>query len=199
MSKSDEAVFFDGENTRLWALSKILVDAVKIVLRQKGDIYLTVEPMIREKAIIQFSNRMRVDGLEKFNGRTFVATVNFYIDKSHMEHEKAVGALILYIPEGYVARLMWLMEYGRIDEDDEHEMLESCGTVANLIAGCFVKELSANGYVSLQMSHFETFVNTPVNGVCFSSQEEVKHEIEFTIRGERRLMAELTMAPLKRY
>lgn len=198
MSNSKD-IYFDGENKNLLELSLVLVTATKKILRQKGDIYLSAEPDIHEKEIVQFARRMRVDGLEKFGVRTVVASVNFYLDKNHMDHEQAIGVLVLYIPQEYIARLMWLMDYGRIKEDDDGESKESCGAVANLIAGCFVNELSANGYVFLQMSHFATYINTAVDGIDFYPQENVKHEIEFFIRDEKRLVAELSMGHLKKY
>lgn len=199
MSNSKPALSFDGSNTELFRLSSILVSAVKAILIQKGDIHLSQEPLVCEKEIIQFASRMRVDGLEKFNGRTLVAALNFYVDKERLDAGKALGALIVYIPEDYIARLMWLLDYGRIDEDEEAEVLDACGTVANLIAGCFVKELCGFGYVHLEMGHFSTFVNSPLNGVDFLSQETVKHEMDFFIRDEKRMVLELTMGPLQRY
>ena len=94
---------------------------------------------------------------------------------------------------------MWLLEYGRIDEDDEEEVLDACGTVTNLIAGYFVKELSAHGYIHLEMSHFDTYINSPVDGINFFPQEDVKHEMDFFIREEKRIVIELTMGHVPRY
>ena len=199
MSNSKSSLSFDGSNQDLFALSTILVSAVKMMLNQKGDIYLSKEPEVRKKEIVQFAHRMRVDGLEKFNGRTLIAALNFYIDKEHLGHNNALGALIVYIPEDYIARLMWLLDYGRIDEDDEQEVLDACGTVTNLIAGYFIKELRGHGYVHLEMGHFITFINSPLNGIDFHSQEDVKHEMEFFIREEKRMVLELTMGHVKRY
>ena len=98
MFSSKDKIQFNGENQALFHVSSILIDAVKVVLRQKGDIYLSPEPVVHEKGIVQFARRMRIDGLEKFNARTVIATVNFYLDKGHMEHGQAAGAHILYIP-----------------------------------------------------------------------------------------------------
>ena len=199
MSSSSPLSDFNGHHRELADLSVLLVSAVKKMFSQKGNIYLSQEPVICEKEIVQFAHRMRVDGLEKFNGRTLVAALNFYLDQEHLAHEKAEGALIAYIPEDYIARLMWLLDYGRIDEDSEAETQDACGTVTNLIAGYFVKELKGHGYGHLEMGHFTTFVNSPLNGIDFYSHENVKHEMEFFIRGEKRMVLELTMGNLKRY
>ncbi len=199
MSNSKPDIFFDGENQDLWLLSKILISAVKKLLAQKGDIYLSQDPIVYEKEIVPFAGRMRIDGLEKFGARTIVSAISFYMDKGHMDSQRALGALVVYIPEDYIARFMWLLGYGRIDEDDEAEILDSCGTAANLIAGFFVKELSSFGYIHLEMSHFETFINSSINGIDFSPAEVVKHEMAFFIRGDKRLVMELTMGRLQSY
>ena len=180
-------------------MSLVLATSVAKMLRVKGDIYLSSEPVVKERRIVQFARRMRVDGLEKFGSRAVFSSVTFHIDRDRMEHEKAIGALIIYIPVDYIARLMWLLEYGRIDEDDELVVMDACGTITNLIAGYFVKELSANGYIFLEMSHFESYINTAVNGINFSPDEDIKDEIEFFIKGDKKVVAELTMKPLERY
>jgi hypothetical protein len=190
---------FSGGNRNLYDMSLILAAAVAKMLRVKGDIYLSSAPVIKERRIVQFARRMRIDGLEKYGSRTVFSSVTFHIDRDRMEQEQAIGALVVYIPVDYIARLMWLLEYGRIDEDDDLVVMDACGTITNLIAGYFVKELSANGYIFLEMSHFESYINTAVNGVNFSSDQDIKDEIEFFIKGDKKIVAELTMTPLQRY
>ena len=199
MSSSSKIVAFSGANRNLYDMSVILAFSISKMLRVKGDIYLSSEPIIKERRIIQFAKRMRVDGLEKFENKTVFSSVTFHIDRDHLEQEKALGALIIYIPVEYIARLMWLLEYGRIDEDDELVVMDACGTITNLIAGYFVKELSANGYIFLEMSHFESYINTAVNGINFSPEQDIKDEIDFLIKGDKKIVAELTMKPLERY
>lgn len=199
MPSSTKETAFTGANHNLYDMSVILASSVAKMLRVKGDIYLSSDAVIKERKIIQFARRMRVDGLEKFDGRTVFSSVTFHIDRDRMEQDKAIGALVVYIPVDYIARLMWLLEYGRIDEDDELVVMDACGTITNLIAGYFVKELSAHGYIFLEMSHFESYINTAVNGINFSPEQDVKHEIEFLIKGDKKIVAELTMKPLERY
>lgn len=186
-------------NRALLAISRILVDAVRITLKSKGGVYLSGEPEILEKPVVQFSRHMRVDALEKFGERTVFSVVNFYHGKHRMEHHQPAGTLIFYIPVSYISKLLWMLEYPRIDEDDDGLVLDGCGSVANLVAGAFVKELCGKGYVHLEMSHFESYINTAVNGVEFPEEESLKHEISFSIGGVRRLVAELTMSHVPNY
>jgi hypothetical protein len=199
MSSSDNLSSIVAQKGDLYEMAAILANVVRKMLLVKGDIRLSSDPVINEKKVVQFRKRMRVDGLEKFGQRTLFSTVIFYMDKSRMEDQSAVGAMVVYIPLDYIARLMWLMEYGRIDEDDDAAVLDACGTIANLIAGGFVKELCGHGFIHLEMSHFENFINTAVDGIHFSPDQDKKYEIEFFIRNEKRIVVEITMGRIPRY
>jgi hypothetical protein len=176
-----------------------LVTAVEKLLRLKGKLKFSADPVVVRRKIVQFSKRMRVDGLEKFGERTVFSAVNFYINKIRMEEHQALGGIIIYVPVSYISRLLHMMEYPRVDEDDEAAVLDGCGTVANLIAGYFVKELKGQGYVHLEMSHFESFINTSLNGIEFSAEQEWKYEISFEVDGSKKMVAELTLGHIPRY
>ena len=181
------------------AQAMALVSAVEKTLRLKGGLLLSARPLVIRKKIVQFGKRMRVDGLENFGERTVFASINFYFDKARMEHHRAVGSMIVYLPVSYIGRLLHMMDYPDVDEDDEESVLDACGTVANLFAGAFVKELKGLGYVHLEMSHFESYINTAVDGIEFSSDQEWKYEISFEISGAKRMVADLTLAHIPRY
>ncbi|NTV29172.1 MAG: hypothetical protein HGA80_03720 [Candidatus Omnitrophica bacterium] len=189
----------DITNLQLYSMALVLSRAAKDMLRVKGGIRLSAEPEIRERRIVQFGKRMRIDGLEKFSERTVFSSLHFYRDKSDMDKHNAVGCMIVYIPVSYLSRLLHLLDYPRVEEDDEEDLLDGCGTLTNLFGGWFVKELSAQGYVHLEMSHFESYINTAVNGIEFSSDQGSKCEIDFKIRDVKRLVMELTMAPIPHY
>ncbi len=186
-------------NLKLYDLTLILIKAVTDTLRVKGGISLSARPEVKEKKIVQFGRRMRVDGLEKFGERTVFSAIYFYRDKSHMEKHNAVGSLVFYVPVSYISKLLHLLDYPRIDEDDEPAVLDACGTIANLFGGAFVKEMSGRGYIFLEMSPFESYVNTAVDGLEFSADQKCKYEMSMEIKGEKRLVLELTMAPIPNY
>ncbi|MBF0618597.1 MAG: hypothetical protein HQL19_00335 [Candidatus Omnitrophica bacterium] len=191
--------FRDAHHQELFQCALILSIAVKKMLQVKGGIYLSADPEPKEKNIVQFEKRMRVDGLEKFGDRTAFSTVFFCRDKEHLERHAAVGSFTIFIPVNYISKLLWQMEYPRIDEEDDMMVLDACGTVANLVAGYFVKEMMDMGYVHLEMSHFESYINTAVDGVEFPSDQATKYETEFYIKGEKRIVTELAMGYVPRY
>jgi len=187
------------QQQELYAQALVLVVAVEKMLRMKGGLSVSTEPKLIRRKIVQFGKRMRVDGLEKFSERTVFSAVNFYLDKEKMEAHDAVGALVVFLPVSYIATLLRMMEYPVIEEDDDASVLDGCGTVANLIAGYFVKEMKGLGYIHLEMSHFESYVNTSVDGVEFSPDQEWKYVVDFEINGRKRMVAELTLGHVPRY
>jgi hypothetical protein len=180
----------------LKGLALILCNSVRRMLQLKGEYDLSRDPVLHQRPVLSFHQRLRVDGMEKFNARTVFSAVKFYTDAHSLEQDKPLGALIVFIQVDEIARLIWSLDYPRIDEDDEASILDASGTLTNLIAGYFVKEIRDLGYVHLQMSHFESYINTAVNGVAFASDEKEKYVIDFWIKGTKRIVAELTMGPV---
>ena len=179
-------------------LSQILCAALREMLLLKGGYDFSREPVFIEKNVVSFHHRLRVDGLEKFGARAVFSAVKFYVDHEALERDRPIGALIIFVEADHLARLLWSLDYLRLDEDDEEVLLDACGTLTNLIAGYFVKELYDRGFVHLQMSHFENYFNTALNGIAFASDETKKDEISFWIKGEKRIVAELTMGHVPR-
>ncbi len=185
-------------SSSLYGLTLLLSAAVRNMIQLKGGYDFTGEPVFVEKKIVQFHRRMRVDGLEKFGARTVFSAVKFYTSVETMERDEALGVLVVFVEADYLSRLLWSLDYPRIDEDDDAAILDGCGTLANLIAGYFVKEIYDAGYIHLQMSHFESYINTAVNGISFCPGQDRKYEARFLLQGDRRVTAELTMGPVPR-
>ncbi len=176
----------------------MLAEVVKRILKRKGDVELSSKPKFALKTITEFRKRIRVSGLEKFNEKTYIGTVNFYRTVKDLESQKAVGAIILYLSESYIVRLLRELHYPVIDEDDEEAIEDAVGTVCNLVAGNFKAGLTQLGYPELEMSHFYTYQNEIVDGVPFDPTQKQLYEISFEIRQQVRIIADLTMGPLER-
>jgi hypothetical protein len=188
----------ENSSAHLYDFVGFLSKAVRDMLQLKGNFDVSRKPMIVERELVSFSGRMRVDALEKFNKRTVFSVVKFYADTGRLERDQPIGALVVFVESEYLSKLLWSLEYPRIDEDDDEAALDGCGTLTNLIAGHFVKEVHEQGFVHLQMSHFESFINNAVNGVSFSTDQTRKYEISFVIQGQKRIVVELTMGDVPR-
>ena len=99
--------------------------------------------------------------------------------------------LIVYLEQAFLPEFLRLMQYPYIDSDNEDESKDGCGTLANLIAGQFKRELANLGYKDLMMSHFQSFVNTAVDGVGIPKGLTEKYELSFDVEGTKRLVVEL--------
>lgn len=174
----------------------LLTKVIERLLQQKGRLYLSAKPQIRKVAIIEFMKRMRVWGLEKFQGTTYISTVIFYKDEKKLKKDEALGVLVIYIEEEYVNYLLDRMEYPIEDAYDTEALMDACGTLANLIAAKFKSGLVQIGLKDLAMSHFSSYRDQILNGVPYDRHQKSKYEISFEIKGVKRLVADLTLGPL---
>ena len=187
-------MFFRSNNPKeLEKLAQTLNQCVTDLIKERSDLKFTKDPEVKRKNIIEYQGRMRVDGMEKFGEPTFISTVNYYASAADMQQGKTLGALVVYVEQGYIVQLLKKMKYPLANDEDENEMKDCCGTLCNIIAGRFKSAVSAMGYVELEMSHFSNYKNSAFNGVDFNYNEWDKYEISFFLEGEKRLVVEMTM------
>ncbi len=185
-----------AKEQELLSYVNLLVNTVKKLFRDRGEVEFSKDPILTKRNIVEYNGRMRADGMEKFNNPTFVAAINFYVDAAAMAKHSALGALVVYVEQDYVATMLKRLKYPPIDDEDNKAMCDACGALCNIIAGAFKSALVAGGYKELEMSHFSSYRNTAPNGVEFCFKEYDKYEICFHIDNAKRLVLELTMAPV---
>ncbi|MBI3601981.1 MAG: hypothetical protein HY209_03715 [Candidatus Omnitrophica bacterium] len=183
-------------NAELLTMARALSMAVKKVFFEKSETRFSGEPIIEEKRITQFVNRMRVDAMEKFNVTTFLSAVHYYKDTAALEKNDPVGLIVVYIERTFVPEMLRLLRYPYIDYDHDDEVLDGAGAIANLIAGYFKKELSRLGYIDLEMSHFKSAINSVLDGIEYCKGQTHKYELSFSIEDQKRLAVEMVMGPL---
>jgi hypothetical protein len=174
----------------------MLAEVIKRILDRKASIFLSRVADFHMKPIVDFKNRMRVSGIEKFDGVTYISVVYFYLDQEAMKEERPVGTLIVYMEDDYIEEFLRKLDYPKIDEDDQEAIEDACGTITNLIAGNFKTGLTQLGYQELMMSHFMSYRTEVINGVEYDRTQTQKYEISFDIRSRRRIVAELVMGKI---
>ena len=133
-------------NSDLYALALALAVVVLRIIKKQSGVRLSEEPLVQMKIITQFRHRMRIDAMEKFNQPTVFSTIHFFRNKKRQTQNVPDGVLCVYVKRQYLPELMRLLKYPYIDNDIEDEVLDGCGTLANLIAGHFRNELFSLGY-----------------------------------------------------
>ncbi len=180
----------------LFTMTLALSAAVKKVFFEKSEQKFSSEPAIEKKPIVQFVNRMRIDGMENFNKTTFLSVIHYYKDNAAMQKDESIGLIIVYIERTFVPEMLRLFKYPYIDYDNDDEVLDGIGAITNLIAGYFKKELARIGYIDLEMSHFQSAINTVLDGVEYCKNQTEKFKVSFEIDDKKRMVVELVMDPL---
>jgi hypothetical protein len=181
------------------ALAKMalgLAAAVQKVFLEKSRTTFSAEPRIEKTGIVSFMKRMRVQAIGKYNQATIFSVVHYYRNTAMLRKHRPLGLVIVYVERDFAPELLNLLGYPSIDNDEDDEVLDGIGTIANLIAGLFKRELKQLGYKDLEMSHFQSFINRAPYGLEYPANQGVKYEITFDIDGQKRMVVELVMAPL---
>jgi hypothetical protein len=191
--------FLKKPNSELEKFAGLLERGVSALFKERGDITFSDQPEKIKKNIIEYNGKMRGDGIDKFNHEpTYVSAVNFYKNEKEMAKNKAVGALIVYVQQVYIAQLMRKLQYPPVNDESEDAMLDSCGTLCNIISGRVKTEIASAGYIELEMSHFKNYRNTAFDGVDFCYSEFDMYEINFKIDQVKRLVIDMTIGTLPR-
>jgi len=179
----------DGETSFTLALA--LSAAIKKIFYEKTESTFSNEPRLEKKNITQFVHRMRVDAMEKFNATTVFSVVEFAANEEGLARQEYLLTLVVYLEQKFLPEFMRLMQYPYIDSDDEAEVKDGCGTLANLIGGQYKREIAHLGYKDLMMAPFESYINTALDGVGIPKGLTEKYEISFEVDGAKRLVVEL--------
>jgi len=189
-------MFFKKQNSELDKFAAMLEKGT-IDLFKEREVSFSGAATKEKRKIIEYDGRMRADGMEKFdNEPTYVSAVNFYTSEADMEKQKTLGALIVYVEQSYIAKLMKMLQYPPIDDESDDAMRDSCGTLCNIIAGRFKSEIAQEGYVELEMSHFSNYRNSAFKGVSFCFSEFDVYQMNFDIDKTKRLVIEMTIGPV---
>jgi hypothetical protein len=189
-------MLFNKQNPDLEKLADLLASGT-VALFAEREVQFSKPPTKTKEKIFDYEGKMRADGMEKFNNEpTYVSAVNYYATPADMGKKKALGALIVYVAQDYIATLMKHLKYPPVDDENENAMLDSCGTLGNIIAGHFKSEIASAGHIELEMSHFVTYRNAAVVGIDFCRNEFSMYRLEFEIDGKKRLVLEMTLGPV---
>ena len=181
----------------LRSMAIVLAGAVKKIFEKRG-VKLSTKPVLEKKPVIEFMQRMRVFGMEKFPSPTYISTINFFLNRKDMEKQSTLGMIALYIEQEFMDKLIKMLQYPYIDEDDEEQIKDACGAICNLVCGQFKADLALMGFSNLEMSHFSSYRNSALMGVPFYSKMMEKYELSFYLKGEKRMVLELSMGPIPR-
>lgn len=182
---------FSDEGESAFTLALALSAAVKKIFYEKSATTFSGEPKLEKRLVTQFVQRMRVDAMEKFNTTTVFSVIQFAANAQDLERQAYLITLVIYLEQKFLPEFLRLLQYPYIDSDDEEEVKDGCGTLVNLIAGQYKKEMAVLGYKDVMMSHFESYINTNADGIGIPPGSMEKYEIAFEVEGTKRLVVEM--------
>ena len=83
--------------------------------------------------------------MEKFNATTVFSVIEFAANEEDLEKQEYLVTLVVYLEQKFLPEFLRLLQYPYIDSDDEIEVKDGCGTLANLIAGQYKREMAHFG------------------------------------------------------
>ncbi|MBF0490558.1 MAG: hypothetical protein HQL15_08065 [Candidatus Omnitrophica bacterium] len=155
----------------------------------------------KEKDVVEYDGRLRVDGIEKFESPAYISVVNYYLTKEDMErHGRVKGAMILYVDVESSGKLFKALGFPFPDDEDDSSMMDCNGEFCNLLGGALKNELVNIGFSNLVMSAPYNYRSSIINGVEFSPDQKKMYEFNLFYFKRKSIVIELTMAsiPLKK-
>ena len=183
-----------GESSFTLALA--LSAAVKKIFYEKSKTTFSDEPQLEKKPVTVFMQRMRIDAMEKFNATTVFSAIHLAANEEALQKREYLLTLIVYLEKKYIPEFLRLLQYPYIDSDDDLEVKDGCGTLVNLFAGQFKKEMAKLGYKDMMMSHFDSYINTVADGIGIPRGTTEKFEISFDVDDAKRLVVEMMTLPM---
>jgi hypothetical protein len=171
------------------------MEETKDTIQRMCRVAITEEPEINERDLLEYKSRMRVFGLEKFNGPSFIAAINFYKTQNALEKNDAMGAIVLHVEEEAAGKLIKGLKRKGLNEDDDDAVLDVIAEIGQKIAEQFNKKLASHGYKPLVLSDPIKAKNDIASGIPFSYKEYKYCEISFQLWKNKAIAMDVTMAP----
>ncbi len=177
-------------------IATTLMGCVQETFDKMGRITFSQKPDFVAKEVIEYESRMRLFGLEKFNGPCYVGVINLYLNKKAYDVKESCGLIVLLVREDIAPELVKAMGNTGIDEEDEEIIMDSVGEFCNVVVGQFKSELRSFGYPDLTISAPAKYRNYAPDGADFPYSEYKYYEISFYIKKQKAIVVVVTMAPI---
>ena len=168
------------------------------ILSKVTTMVATTSPETKTQEIVEYDNRMRISGMEKFSAPSYISAVNYYLNQGELEKHHAKGVLIVYVDTENASKLYKGLGFQFPDDEDDNSMLEANAKFCQMIAEKFNSELASAGYGSLVMSAPSNYKNNAIEGVEFSPDQKQKQEYSFFYWKRKTIVVEVSMADIPR-
>jgi hypothetical protein len=151
-------------------LAEAVQHSVEDYIKKKSGLTFSKDSDWHEKNIIEYDSRMRIFGMEKFNGGSYIAAVNFYRSEEEKKTNKCCGTLIIFIDDENATKILRSFGYKIKSDDDEDQILDSLADLCVKFSEGFKEELAKLGLGNLVLSQSSKYRNDAAQGVEFPYQ-----------------------------
>lgn len=176
-------------------IGKISVKVVEDTIKGMSSLTFSKDSHFDKREIIEYQSRMRVFGMEKFNGPCYIGVVNYYFSAEDQKNHDACGVFILFIEETNVGKFLKSLGYRGFDEDEEKSVYKPLGEFTEVLSSNFKKEIQSLGYQNLISSTPACYHNDISSGVEFSYDQYAKYESSFYLWKDKIVVVEVTIKP----
>ncbi|MBU0468531.1 MAG: hypothetical protein KKF78_06910 [Candidatus Omnitrophica bacterium] len=184
-----------SEEFDLQAIAKKLMVCVESTFMQMCNTSFIGDPQITEKDIIEYQSRMRIFGLEKFNGPCYISVINLYLNDDQLKKDRPIGAVLLYIEESVATSLLKATGQKGLDCEDFDSITNYTGEFCSSIVGQFKTELKSLGYSDIATSAPSNYQDDIPGGVNFKFSQQKFYELSFVLKKEPAVIVDVTLAP----
>jgi hypothetical protein len=179
-------------------IATTLMDVIPKVFQANFGFSFVDNPTFVRKEVIEYQSRMRVFGLEKFNGPCYISSISLYLTERHLQKQKPCGTVVVYVEPEYAVRFLAALGFKNQGEDEEDPtfeatIIDNCGEIANLIVGSYKNELANLGMKNLVISAPLSRKDSIEEGVEFPYSQYYYHELKYTHKKTTVLVVDCVM------
>lgn len=175
-------------------LTKTFLSVAQESFSRAAKLVQSESPTIKSQNIIEYQGRMGVTAMEKFNAPTYISGISFYLNEQDKAKHRAKGAFVLYLEVSNAEKLLRGFGYPAADDEEDEELLNSCGKLCTALAEGLKQGLVVHGAPPLVLSSAVSDKNSLQDGIEFSSDQTEKQEISFYFWKKKVLVVDITMA-----
>ena len=187
---------FKKENKDLEKQGKILKQVTEEIFTETERYRFDGELTLTKKEIVDYKKRLHTNGLEKFNGPSYVAGVSFFRTSADKEKENAAGALVFYIEGEQAFDILRILGHKAEDDESQEKIAQQCAQFCKRLAEKFKTQLTSAGFSDLVMSEPIFGRNQLPGGLAFSLDQYTMMELAGNIQKSKRVVLNLTLTTI---
>ncbi len=179
-------------------LTAAVIQVVESLVSQKTPLPSSEPAKAVAKETLEYEDRMRVNGMDKFDAPSFISAVSLYANAADMQRDKAKGAVALYMNAEFADKIYKSIGYTIPYDEDDETMLKLGAEFCQAIVKGVMARITSAGYAELTVSQPAVAKNSIQHGVAFSPDQHEHQEVSFFYFKNKAIVVEISLVELPR-